>query len=219
MYEKRRQKPREMFERQVPRDFIRDWLMALAVRNKVVRDDVANRYSPEAGHFVASYARRGIQEDALFDLGAKHGGRAKWVWNKTETHQHVEVTFGRVVLTQHLVREEDKLPRFAFYRDSLARETQMTFEFLEGPRPTTDEVPTEGRLYAQLLHGLPHRATGIPAFARVVFPIAGTDRIEDSIDLTRQLTSLFYKSQRVEHIGDELELELKPVPKEHRDDD
>lgn len=226
MHGKKRATRREIFEKEVPQAFLRDWLLALVLRNKAVNEHVATRYSPQAAAQAAPQMRRMSHEDALHELGLKHGGASAWVWNEGQTHQHVEVVFGKVVLTQNMVHEEAGLPRYAKFRAILARRAQMVFDFVHGLTQPKAEATEEHRVYAQLLHGPPRwraKAAGMadafPGFARVAFPINGSDQFDDYISLNRMLTSLIYREQTEEHISDDLQLELKPKPEENEDDD
>jgi hypothetical protein len=207
--------PRAIFEQDVPAKFLRDWLLGLVLRNQAIREEVATGYSPEAGALVAPQIRRLRHEDALAEIGKRHGGVARWVPNRVESHWHVEVLLGRVVVTQNMVHEEGELPRHADYRDLLVRAPQLAFNFERG-LGHVEEEGIEGKVYAQLLHGPPHLKQGVPAFARVAFPYSDTAQSDDYISLNRLLSSLFYRRHE-EQIGD-FQLERKPVAKDEEDD-
>jgi hypothetical protein len=201
---------RGIFNEDVPQAFVDDWLRQLVNCFKTARK-MSERYSPEMAHDTLPHMRRGLIDDALYNLVLRHGGDASRMPNAAENCSHTEGIFNRrTLLTTHSVRTPTETVRSAVFRTGLQREAKQLRFFFMGERVTAADL-SHG-IYGQLLYGPEERKTGFPAFARIVFPSEHGDVLE-SIDLTMRLAELAYRKRNEEVIDDNLALGLLPEQK------
>src|SRR5688572_9425893 len=91
----------EMFEQDVPSEFLNDWLRRLVGAFKSAKE-WEEEFSPEMAHDTLPHIRHGRVQDELFNLVRQHGGEASRMPNAAENCTHTEGVFKqRTLITAH----------------------------------------------------------------------------------------------------------------------
>jgi len=124
---------------------------------------------------VAGTYRWGSIETRLMAAAESFGLEAQWQPNAVGSAYHVEVRFGRFVLTVARADEAGKLPPEADYRRTLIEATQL--------RLWSEPAQTDGYVVALVTHG-PDADAKAPRFVEALFPDRD-GQIADRLDLLR----------------------------------
>ncbi|MBZ4373277.1 hypothetical protein [Corallococcus sp. AS-1-6] len=216
-----------VFQKYVPEAFIDAWLNTIAAVNRRLARECSDRYSAESARDVLPQMRRGEVEDKFFELVGRFGGVATRAYNKTNSSCHVEGVFGdgRVLVVENYARDESVGPRLTGYVQEHAAELRQMYlglsmfsKEIEATKALSVAPSPEMSIFAQLVYGPTARSargTGIPGFARVLFPSAekGFSRARPLV-LNNRLIALLNKTRSAqETIHDDLLLAPRALPK------
>ena len=175
-----------LFDQHVPSRLQKALLRSIFNNYRAASEHCYNNFQqPQAKDLSGSYRRAKIEDEwagieAIFkDIKV----RVRPYENNTGSYN--EITCGPVKITQSCTLSPNIVPRYAFFRQTLASNGQLNF-FVE----EQEEQPKEASyLYAILTHGVdvesPKRS--MPWFARIQFPNEDcSEYVDDGIDLFKR---------------------------------
>lgn len=210
-----------IFDESVPAPFLRDALRCTLVAWREADRKCRDEFDEAERHDLFPIYRRAILERELRGAAARNGLSASPQRNHKKTSSFSRIASGRVIMTASAVRESREVVRYAEFRRSLARSSQLPL-FGEA-EPIDPHAP----LYAILLHGPgavdPDSdgavSTARPGFVDIVFPapIVGSKEgiayIEDRVDLLMRYPDVIAGDTTVttEVIADDVDAQLRTV--------
>lgn len=174
-------KPSDLFRQEVPREVLAAILRAILQSYRDASSYCYAAMRPHQAKEASGPVRRNKIESEFIGIGERYKRLISVAdrWYKRNTGNFVELTSGIVKMTQSCVLTPSDLPREADYRDTLATDSQLSFEFVPKQAP--------GKyLYAIVLHGVDadsKQRSGC-RFAQVRFPLPEFTRYTaDIVDL------------------------------------
>lgn len=172
--------PVPLFHANAPDGFLRDVLQCVVKGWNDADQKTRDEFDEPERHDLFPHHRRAIIERELRGVAKRHGLTGSPQKNRRKTSSFTQLVSGRVILTASAVREPDEIVRYADFRLTFARNSQLCL-FGE-PEPVLPNAP----LYALVLHGPGAVETdeegnsfissAKPGFVKVVFPapVAGS---------------------------------------------
>jgi hypothetical protein len=149
-----------------------------------------NFSAAQAKDLSGSYRRATIEEEwaGISTLFPEAKVSVRKYKNKTGSFN--ELTCGVVKVTQSCVSDPTVIPRFAVFRNTMAKNGQY---LLFDDAGQNSSVGTASYLYSLLIHGVDtlSRRRSVPAFARIQFPNHNcTKYLDDGIDLFKRFPEI-----------------------------
>lgn len=168
----------ELFLATVPTVFLQDAARGISDAYLAASEECYARYPRAVAHDLTPHVRRAIIERDLLAVARKHPGLGgDDTPNRRGSSFHTLVHAGPIVLTESMVASPDTPVRYAAFRFTYARSSQLSlFEPSREPDPGAP-------LYAILLHGPDELKPSRPAFITVRFPLPDCSAYVGRIDL------------------------------------
>ena len=203
----------QVFQDHVPTEILAAVLRAVLQSYKDASATCYEAMRPRQAKDASGPFRRNKIESEFVGIGErfKHLISVADKLYKRGTGNYIELSCGLVKMTQSCVLNATDLPREADYRDTLAEDSQLAFEFI--PKGTPGK-----HLYGILLHGvdgMSKQRSGC-RFAEVRFPLRGFEGYtEDRIDLFALFPSIVaeYNDQIGATDEEPTKLPLRLIPK------
>jgi hypothetical protein len=202
------QKIKALFFEYIPPELIEDLMRLTAAEYRTAYDECKMFYPLEEAHDLRPHVRRAKIESKAREIANSYSGISATVEpNINNTAYHTLIRSGPVLLTINHVNQPSEMVRSALFRDTLARDAQLSF--LTPYKPPAADAP----LFAILRHGSSKRTPRRPDFMLVGFPDADCSYYVCEVDLFliprfRDLANRLWPA-KIEVVQDELDLRLR----------
>lgn len=194
-----------LFDAHVPQTFQEQTLRLLVALYRETQEQCHNVASAPQARDLLPYFRRARIESDWALLAQRHPGLSVAVRrNAARNCHHVEISAGRVVLTESKTEGPSSMPAEAEFRDTIVQACQPSLFELE---------PMGTKLYAILIHGTEDGQN--LSFARVAFPTRDLLAFRGAVDLFERFPRVVSsQGPAVEEVAeDSLALRLKETTK------
>jgi hypothetical protein len=198
----------QAFDSSVPMGFQYETVRHFNETYKQAARSCRSQFGKHETHDLLPHLRRAMVERDWRALTNDYSGMTAKVYpNHRLNCFHAELRSGLVVLTESAVDSPDHMVRYAEFRQTRARDCQLSL-FLDMGMPSPDP---DALLYAILLHGPMAQDPSRMAFIKVAFPSPTLDKYLASIDLFKRFPDLVepVSAIQTEIIDDDLPLRLK----------